>query len=114
MINDAIRNSLGIPDIELSEGMFETMMGLRSWMFENVYQNSAPKAEEGKAEQMIAQLYDYYLSHPEEMPEEYLGFIRDLGEPMERTVCDFIAGMSDQYAIKTYEDKFIPKAWTVF
>ena len=114
MINDAIRNSLGIPDIQLSEGMFETMMGLRSWMFENVYQNSAPKAEEGKAEQMIAQMYDYYLRHPEEMPEEYLGFIRDLGEPMERTVCDFIAGMSDQYAIKTYEDKFIPKAWTVF
>ena len=48
------------------------------------------------------------------MPEEYQSFMRDLGQPMERTVCDFIAGMSDQYAIKTYEDKFIPKAWTVF
>ena len=114
MINDAIRNSLGIPDIRLSEGMFETMMGLRRWMFENVYQNSAPKEEEGKAEQMIAQLYEYYLRRPEEMPEEYQSFMRDLGQPMERTVCDFIAGMSDQYAIKTYEDKFIPKAWTVF
>ena len=93
---------------------FRAMDALRDWMFENVYQNSAPKEEEGKAEQMIAQLYEYYLRRPEEMPEEYQSFMRDLGQPMERTVCDFIAGMSDQYAIKTYEDKFIPKAWTVF
>ncbi len=112
LIRDVIFNSIGIPDIRMSEGMFETMMSLRTWLFENVYLNSAPKEEEGKAEEMIRLLYEYFLSHPREMPEEYQYFMNECGQSLERTVCDYIAGMSDQYAIRTFEDLFVPKSWT--
>ena len=114
LIRNVIENSRDCPEIRMSDGVFETMMGLRKWLFVNVYQNSAPKAEEGKAEEMIRQLYEHYKAHPEQMPEEYRSFMEDLGQPLERTVCDFIAGMSDQYAIRTFEEVFIPRSWTVF
>ena len=68
MIHDIILNSLGKPEIKMSPGMEEAMQGLRRWMFENVYKNDIPKAEEGKAQQMIASLYDYYLKHVERLP----------------------------------------------
>ena len=114
LIRNVIENSREYPEIRMSDGVFETMMGLRKWLFVNVYQNSAPKAEEGKAEEMIRQLYEHYKAHPEQMPEEYRSFMEDLKQPLERTVCDFIAGMSDQYAIRTFEEVFIPRSWTVF
>ena len=47
------------------------------------------------------------------MPEEYRFYMDELGQPLERTVCDFIAGMSDQYAIRTFEEIFVPRSWTV-
>ena len=71
------------------------MQGLRSWMFENVYENKVPKAEEGRAQQLLVFLYQYYLKHTQELPEEYLLMIRERKEPKERVVCDYIAGMSD-------------------
>ena len=98
----------------MSGGMFETMMSLRKWLFVNVYLNPVPKAEERKAEEMIRQLYEYYKQRPEQMPEEYRYYMEKLGQPLERTVCDFIAGMSDQYAIRTFEEIFVPRSWTVY
>ena len=71
MIRNVIANSRDQNDIHMSEGMFDTMMGLRSWLFQNVYRDSAPKAEEGKAEEMIRQLYEYFKLHTELLPEEY-------------------------------------------
>ena len=54
MIHDIIINSMDQPEIIMSPGMEEAMQGLRSWLFEHVYLNEIPKAEEGKAQQMIA------------------------------------------------------------
>ena len=85
-----------------------------SGVFVNVYLNPVPKAEERKAEEMIRQLYEYYKKRPEQMPEEYRFYMEQLGQPLERTVCDFIAGMSDQYAIRTFEEIFVPRSWTVY
>ena len=82
-------------------------------MFENVYINSAAKSEEGKAEYMIGQLYEYYRKHVEEMPEEYRDMVESKGVTVERTVCDFIAGMTDRYAVATYERLTIPRTWSV-
>lgn len=87
------------------------MKGLRSWMFENVYKNEIPKAEEGKAQQLIVALYDYYMKHVEKLPEEYLLMMERNQEKKERVVCDYIAGMSDSYAIDKFEELFVPKAW---
>ena len=114
LIRDVIENSRDCPEIRMSGGMFETMMSLRKWLFVNVYLNPVPKAEERKAEEMIRQLYEYYKKRPEQMPEEYRFYMEQLGQPLERTVCDFIAGMSDQYAIRTFEEIFVPRSWTVY
>lgn len=112
MIHDIIENSMDKPQIAMSPGMEEAMQGLRSWMFEHVYRSEIPKGEEGRAQQLIVDLYEYYLKQADELPEEYLRMHRG-GEKLERVVCDYIAGMSDSYAIYKFEELFVPKAWKV-
>ncbi|MDO5408220.1 MAG: deoxyguanosinetriphosphate triphosphohydrolase [Eubacteriales bacterium] len=113
MIHDIIISSTDQPQILMSPGMEEAMQGLRSWLFEHVYKNDIPKAEEGKAQQLIASLYHYYMEHIIELPEEYLLMMLNRGEKKERVVCDYIAGMSDSYAINKFEELFVPRAWKV-
>ena len=114
MIHDIILNSMDKPAIIMSEGMEEAMQGLRRWMFENVYKNEIPKAEEGKAQNMIRQLYEYYMGHVDKLPMEYVLLIVNGGEKKSRVVCDYIAGMSDIYAIDQFEELFVPKRWNVY
>ena len=114
MIHDIILNSMDKPEIRMSEGMEDAMQGLRKWMFDNVYKNDIPKAEEGKAQQMITQLYDYYMKHVDKLPMEYVLLIVNTGEKKSRVVCDYIAGMSDIYAIDQFEELFVPKRWNVY
>lgn len=111
MIHDIISHSLDKPEIIMSPGMEEAMKGLRKWMFDNVYKNDIPKAEEGKAQQLIVNLYNYYMKHLEQLPEEYLYMMEIREEKAERVVCDYIAGMSDSYAIDKFEELFVPKSW---
>lgn len=111
MIHDIIESSMEKPRIEMSPGMQEAMQGLRAWLFENMYLNEVPKAEEKKAQQLVASLYRYYLEHASEMPEEYRLMMEQRGEKKERVVCDYIAGMSDSYAICKFEELFVPQAW---
>ena len=113
MIHDIIENSMDMPKICMSPGMQEAMQGLRSWLFENMYLNEVPKAEERKAQQLIASLYRYYLEYADRMPEEYRMMVEEKGEKKERVVCDYIAGMSDSYAIYKFEKLFVPEAWKV-
>jgi dGTPase len=113
MIHDIINCSLDQPEIRMSPGREDAMKGLRSWLFCNVYLNEVPKAEEGKAQQMIAFLYSYYMDHIEQMPPEYLWLIEERGEPEYRVVCDYIAGMSDSYAITKFEEIFVPRTWKI-
>ena len=113
LIHDIILQSMDRPEILMSSHIEEAMQGLRRWMFENVYENKVPKAEEGRAQQLLVFLYQYYLEHTTELPEEYLLMIEKRGEPKERVVCDYIAGMSDSYSIDKFEELFIPKSWKV-
>ena len=87
------------------------MQGLRSFLFEHVYYNPEAKQEERKAREMIQELYRYYNRHADRMPKEYLELIYKKNQPQERVVCDYIAGMTDQYAIDRFAEIFIPKAW---
>ena len=114
MIHDIILNSMDKPAITMSEGMEEAMQGLRKWMFDNVYKNDIPKAEEGKAQNMITQLYEYYMGHVDKLPVEYVLLMVNKGEKKSRVVCDYIAGMSDIYAIDQFEELFVPKRWNVY
>lgn len=113
MIHDIIRNSMDKPQILMSTGMEEAMKGLRQWMFEHVYKNDIPKAEESKAQEMIARLYEYYMRHVDQLPMEYVLLMVN-GEKKSRVVCDYIAGMSDIYAIDQFEALFVPKRWNIY
>ena len=113
MIHDIIRNSMDKPQILMSTGMEEAMKGLRQWMFEHVYKNDIPKAEESKAQEMIARLYEYYMKHVDQLPMEYVLLMVN-GEKKSRVVCDYIAGMSDIYAIDQFEALFVPRRWNIY
>lgn len=111
MIHDVITNSMEQPQIRMSEDVERAMIGLREFMFENVYQNPKAKGEEDKAVQMIEQLYDYYISHMELLPKQYRDAVTASGNCKEQVVCDYIAGMTDNYAVKKFEEFFVPEAW---
>lgn len=113
MIHDMIENSLEKPEIVMSAPMEKAMKDLRAWMFATVYSGSVAKAEEGRAQRMIRFLYEYYMEHVEELPREYLWLMEERGEKKARVVCDYIAGMSDRYAIDMFEELFVPKSWKI-
>lgn len=110
MIHDIVENSTGKADIIASEEVFEAMQGIRSYMFRHVYVGSAAKAEEAKAEKMLQELFSYYMENYTVLPQEYRGMI-EAGEDLEIVVCDYIAGMTDTYAIATFRNLFEPKSW---
>ncbi|MCI7060634.1 MAG: deoxyguanosinetriphosphate triphosphohydrolase [Lachnospiraceae bacterium] len=112
LVHDIVRNSEGRGDICMSPEVEKAMFSLRSFMYENVYTNPVAKSEEKKVETLIEQLYDHYIKHIEELPDEFSALIL-LGETAERAVCDFIACMSDRYMVNLYKELMIPKAWSL-
>ena len=87
----------------------EAMHALREFMFERVYRNPVAKGEESKARDILKSLYEYYMRHPEQLPENFRPQLDFDG--IERVVCDYIAGMTDKFAIYKYEETFIPSGW---
>ncbi|MFR0910162.1 deoxyguanosinetriphosphate triphosphohydrolase [Eubacterium sp.] len=111
LVKDIVRNSYGVNDILMSGEVQKAMMDLRQYMFTSVYTNPLAKSEESKAYEMITLLFEYYLKHIDEMPDEFKYLINECGEDEEQVVCDYIAGMSDQYSVSTFQTIFIPKSW---
>lgn len=111
LISDIVDNSIGKPDIIMSEEIGDAMKGIRAFMFDSLYINPIAKGQESKAESMIAGLYEHYLENIHKLPEEFRYFIDELGETPERVVCDYIAGMSDQYSVTKFEEEFVPTFW---
>ena len=108
---DIITQSAGKNDIVQSPACRDAMNELREFMFEYVYRSPVAKGEEGKAQDMIRRLFEYYVKDPDKLPPEYQD-IR-VEEGVERAVCDYISGMTDKYAVDQFSDAFIPKSWTV-
>lgn len=111
MVHDVITHSMDRPAIIMSDEVRDAMIGLRKFMFENVYMNPGAKGEEDKAVHLIEQLYDYYIRHLGQLPGQYLDSMDKMGTCREQAVCDYIAGMTDNYAVKKYEEFFVPEAW---
>lgn len=111
MIHDVVRNSIDKPTISMSAEIEEAMTQLRRFMFANVYTNPKAKSEEVKAKKMLTELYCYYLDHIGMLPEEYQYLMEKKNQSRERTVCDYIAGMTDGYSIAVFKDIFVPKSW---
>ena len=108
---DMILSSREEGAIILSPKVEEALRDLRSFMFEKVYRNPVVKGEEIKAQDMLKRLYEYYYNHPEAIPMDFQPQLSFDG--MERTVCDYIAGMTDNYAVDKYTELFIPFGWHV-
>ena len=113
LIHDTIRNSYGKDKVEMTPEIAEAMRELRTLMFRSVYNNPVAKKEERKARTMLQEMYLYYSRHPEQMSREYQKLIAE-GENRERVVCDYISGMTDQYAMAKFKEIFIPSAWAVY
>ncbi len=111
MIHDLIHESMGKPNICQSEPVAQAMQELRRFMFDHVYTSEVVKAEEKKAQEMLRKLWEYYLEHFDELPNEYIELRMKENVPQERIVCDYIAGMTDSYAIRKFKENFVPKSW---
>ena len=111
LVTDLIRTSREAGYICLSAPVDKALKDLRSFMFERVYRNPIAKGEESKAKAMLGRLFEYYISHPEALPADFQPQLSFDG--MERTVCDYIAGMTDNYAVDKYKEIFIPTGWNV-
>lgn len=108
---DMILASREAGEILLSPKVDDALKELRAFMFEKVYRNPVAKGEEGKAKTMLSKLFEYYVAHPEALPEDFQPQMSFDG--LERTVCDYIAGMTDNYAVDKYSEIFIPMGWNV-
>ena len=110
---EAFPGQYGIEEyIPMPEEVGQAMKDLRKFMLYHVYLNPKAKGEEDKAVELIRRLYEYYIVHPELLPEQFLNAIGLSGSCREQIVCDYIAGMTDNYAVKKYEEYFMPEAWS--
>lgn len=111
MITDIISVSIDKNYISMSSGVKQATDELRQFMFKNVYIDSKAKSEEKKAKSIIKNLYEYYIQNPEELAAE--GFKANENANIDRLVCDYIAGMSDRFAINMFTELFIPSPWKI-
>lgn len=111
LVCDTITTSREAGKICLSPQVEKALNDLREFMFQNVYRNPVAKGQEVKARGMLKRMYEYYYNHPEALPQDFQPQLSLDG--MERTVCDYIAGMTDNYAVDKYTELFIPSGWQV-
>lgn len=108
MVRDMVGTSRRAGDVRMSPAVWDAMMELRKFLFDNVYSRSDAKAEEPKANRLVETLFDYYVAHFDEVPCEY----RRPGPDAELTrVADYIAGMTDRYAVRVFEELSVPRSW---
>jgi len=110
LAHDTVDNSTGSDDIRMSAATWALMDELRDFLFENVYIGSIARTEEDKAVRVMESLAQYYLDHPEEMPAEYRP---ESDSERALKVCDYVAGMTDRYALTRYGEFFLPRSWMV-
>ena len=110
IISDLIENSAG-EKVGMSEEMHSIYELFHNFMYERVYYNPVAKSEESKVKGIIGGIYEYYVSHSDKLPDDYKLIAERDG--LERSVCDYVAGMTDKYALEVYSNIFIPMAWTV-
>lgn len=109
MVSAVITASTDMPVISMTPEIGKATDELRAFLFRNVYTNPVAKGEEEKAKVMLEELYEYYVDHPDKLPEPYNSIMSNEGVP--RAVCDFISSMTDRYAIDLYTSLFVPAVW---
>ncbi|HAG13180.1 MAG TPA: deoxyguanosinetriphosphate triphosphohydrolase [Ruminococcus sp.] len=109
MICSVIEHGADTPD--MMPDIRKAHDALHTFLYQNVYSGSAAKTEDRKAQDLVCRLYAYYQANPDKMPTEYRAIAERFS--VDRAACDYIAGMSDDYAICDYERLFIPRSWDV-
>jgi dGTPase len=107
LVTDLVRTSEDATEIGLSEDVFGALDELRDFMFSHVYLRGSARVEQQKAIELLSNLFTHFLQHPDEIPAEYHSAPGDLPT----RVADYIAGMTDRYALRTYELIFLPQGW---
>ena len=108
MIRSVVERSLAVGEVAMDPALLEVMDELRAFMFERVYLSPGNEARKGAALQIVTQLVDYHLEHPDELPDTY----RDPDADVTRRVVDFVAGMTDRYALRLHDSLFRPVLFT--
>ena len=109
MICSILTHSQG--DVQMGSEEQQAFLALRDFMYATVYVDRSAKQEEQKVDNVIAQLYEYYLTHVDRMSNFYVQLAYQEGR--DRAVTDYISGMSDEFAIRTFEELFVPRKWHV-
>jgi dGTPase len=107
LVTDIVEATGDGPEIRMSPDVLTALDGLRDFLFERVYLREDAAAEQDKAIAVIRALLDHYAAHPDQIPAEYASAPGDLPT----RVADYIAGMTDRFALRTYEELFLPRAW---
>jgi dGTPase len=110
LIWDMIKESYDKPYVVQSKEFLDATTKLHNFMFKNVYTSKKAKPEEEKAQDILSVLFDYFVAHPEEMPQFYQDILKEYS--INRVVADYLASFTDQYCIKTFENIYVPKYWT--
>ena len=111
MVDAILTASKDQSEIQMASPVCEAAEELHTFLYANVYTNPIAKREETKAKALLEALYRYFVANPDRLPKEYRLFLEK--EPTERVVCDYVAGMTDRYAIRIYEELFVPESWHV-
>ena len=107
LITDILKESYGQNHIAMSNEIGEAMEALRAFMFKEVYFSPLTTKEHNKAKNLISMLYDYYEEHPDKLPDN----IKEIQASVNQQICDYIAGMSDIYAINEFNKIYVPQTW---
>ncbi|HEY3022778.1 MAG TPA: deoxyguanosinetriphosphate triphosphohydrolase, partial [Actinomycetota bacterium] len=107
LVTDLVNRSEDSPEIRMSDEAFRALDTLRDFLFERVYLRDEARSEQDKAIGLVRSLFAHYLDHPDQVPEEYHRAPGDLPT----RVADYIAGMTDRYALRVYEQLFLPQGW---
>jgi dGTPase len=109
MLFSIFRCSDGKNQVEMEKDISDATSELRAFMFERVYKDKTFIEEEQRANRMITALYDYYKKDLSRLPEFYIKRLEV--DDTDTVLCDYISGMSDMYAVKTFNEIFVPKNW---
>lgn len=112
MVKDVIYTSMKANDIKCSDDMLWAMESLRSFLYERVYTSEVVMSDTKKVERIILDLYEFYLNNPDIFEVESEGFLKS--EPLEQRIIDFIAGMTDSFAIEKWHKYFTLKPFDKF
>ena len=110
LVRYVVEHTEATGEVGMTPEVWRSMMALRSFLFANIYSKGEAKREEPKASRLLEELFSHFCAHLDEVPGEYR--LHDADAP-EVQVADFVAGMTDRYAIKTYEEIFVPRVWSV-